>query len=54
MPAQEPAVSKNYIGIVNDTTEEQRVIESLSISAPGRNYLRLLLTRVLKRRGKNA
>lgn len=53
MRVQEQEVRKNYIGIVSDTTEEQRVVDSVARSRPVvKDYLRDLMAAVLKRRGK--
>lgn len=55
MHVQEQEVRKNYIGIVYDSTEEQRAIDALSQSTPFmRRYLRSLMTVLFNRRNKAA
>jgi hypothetical protein len=48
-------VKKNYIGIVNDTTEEERLAGSAAQSQPRvMSYLVRRLAAMLKRGGKSA
>jgi len=54
MPVQQQEARKNYIGIVNDTTELERAAEQVALSEPGvMSYLIGRLTAALKRRPKD-
>jgi hypothetical protein len=51
MPAQPRKTRKNYIGIVSDRVEEQRVVESLAQHGQSmKDYLRHLMATVLNHR----
>lgn len=50
MPARDQEMRKNYIGILNDTVEEQRVLEATPISHRRfKDYFLGLMARILKR-----
>jgi hypothetical protein len=52
MPAQERELRKNYIGILDDKTEEQRAFESLPKSDRlMKDYLLALMAAMLNQRG---